>query len=122
MDRPTKKRYNKADRKYLRMYVRKEKGNMELYNSLYTFLMYLQMANIFLTFIMLVVGIVGSIFAIRALLIYIKKNKPETVVVPSLAVKEAEVTEAEEAVQEEETVEVASEDMDGKDQTEAKEE
>lgn len=46
------------------------------YSPLYTFLSYLQLSSIVLTFVMLIIGIIGGILGIRALLIYIKKNKP----------------------------------------------
>ncbi len=45
------------------------------YSPFYVFLTYLQLANIVLTFAVLIIGIIGGILGIKALLIYIKKNR-----------------------------------------------
>lgn len=47
---------------------------MQTYSPFYMFLSYLQLGSIMLTFILQIIGIVVAIIAIRALLIYIKKN------------------------------------------------
>lgn len=44
------------------------------YSPFYTFLTYLQLGSIILTFVLLIMGIIGGILGIKALLIYIKKN------------------------------------------------
>lgn len=46
------------------------------YSPFYMFLSYLQIGTMILTFVLAVIGVIAGILAIRALLIYIRNNKP----------------------------------------------
>ena len=70
-------RTQKKTRDYL--HTERKKIIMAGYSPFYTFLTYLQLASIILTFVALIVAIIGGILGIKALLIYIKKNRePKT--------------------------------------------
>lgn len=82
---------------------------MTAYSPFYMFLSYLQIGTIILTFILAVIGLIAGILAIKALLIYIKKNNAKS----SMPVSAAEMTVEQQAVLPEpkqaEEVEIVSE-------------